>query len=152
MPRLLLDLRKVGPTVGREDEGHAVVAPGPAGSGSSRRSEAGRCSASPGRACRHVLVPALGLDDAHRRQADEEHVVGRPVLGRPLGDRQVAALLRADAVRLGESRVGLPAGRAELLVDEPARRRLVEVERRGGLDGLLDCRFDLCCGACAAWA
>jgi hypothetical protein len=145
-PGLLLDLGEVGSAVGREEERHAVIAPATRGRGPLGHLETGGVALALAELPGHVHIPALGLDDTDRRQADEESVVGRTVLRRPLGDRQVAALLGANSVRPPKGRrVGLPAGRAKLFVDDLARRGLVEIEGCGGLDGLLDSCLDLGC-------
>jgi hypothetical protein len=85
-------------------------------------------------------VLTLGLDDCDGGEAGEEDVVCPAglacLLGGPLGDSEVLPALGAHAGGKSERlRVGLPAGGAQLAVDEHARRLLVELDRVAGLLG-----------------
>ena len=78
----------------------------------------------------HVLVHLLRLDGGDGRQPDEQHVVGRAAR------RSATRRLRgscpsagARPVECGAFGVGLPSGVAELLVDLPAGRGLVQVDQ-----------------------
>lgn len=91
----------------------------------------------------------LRFDHSDNEEARIEHVVGAPrllaVVGGPLGDGEVPPLRRPHAALVGELLgVRLPPGRAELRVDELARRGLVELDRVARLGGaghrLLDLR------------
>ena len=81
----------------------------------------------------HVPAPALGLDDAHARQPDEQGIVGRPGRGRPHGEGPVAPRHGPGPRGLAaRRRVRLPSPCAQPCVDEGARRLLVEVDCLGG--------------------
>ncbi len=85
-----------------------------------------------------VLAAALGLDDAEAGGADEQRVVGGAVLGRPFGDREVAAGNGARACGIAEQgTVGIPLTGAEPGVDQGAGRSLIKVDLLGRLSGQL---------------
>ncbi|MFT3765751.1 MAG: hypothetical protein QM820_09570 [Minicystis sp.] len=137
-----LDLPEIGPAVGGEEEGDAEAA------GPGARGEAGVRGEHEGLAVTVGLVfedggdvgaELLGLDDGDGFEAGEEDVVGAALLGGPLGDRLVLPLLRARAGGVRERRgVGLPAGGAELGVDDAPRVGLAERDGLAGRGGALD--------------
>jgi hypothetical protein len=129
-----LQLAQVRPAVGGEQEGDEVALPR-----SARRFE-GRgdveaAAVALGLLDRSgdVLPGALGLHHRQRRQAAEQDVVRRTVGGGPLGDGQVASFPGTGAEAVAELvAVGVPAGVAQLQVDQLAGLGLVEGHRRGG--------------------
>jgi hypothetical protein len=135
--RLGRELLHVGAAVGDEQEGdtEAVEArrPRAAGQGLVRDElDAARVALGLTESPRHVRDAALGLDHADAAAVDEQRVVDRAAIGRPLGDRDRLARLRARASGVAQhGAVDDPADRAELVVDQDARGRLVELDLVG---------------------
>ena len=135
-----LELLQVRPPVGRKEVGHPVLAPGAARElGAVGRAEGSAIAFGLLDSSGHVLGLLLGLDDRHCSKPHEEHVVRRPSLGGPFGDREILPPLGPAALCVAKRfRVRLPAGSPELLVDEHPGGGLVEVDVGGGCVGLLE--------------
>src|SRR4051812_30606648 len=93
-----LNLLQVGTAVGTENERHLVVTPRPPCEGeiaaclNTSRVSLGLIDGS-----RDVLAPPLSLYYPNKCQPGKESVVGRSAGGRPLGNREIAALRRPTA-------------------------------------------------------
>ena len=141
-------LAQIRPAVGREHKGNAVlglVAP---------MAFVQQCLAAGAKGAavalgllqgaRYIDVLALGLHHGDGAQALKQHIVGRVAFAGPFGNRHMAATLgaRAFAVAQGGG-VGLPAGLAQLRVDDAAGLGLVELHLRGGAGGGLQIAAEL---------
>ena len=92
---------------------------------------------------RNIFARALGLDHADHLQTGKQHVVGATLfpcalmrilrISGPFRDREVLAARWPHTTLVRELlRVRLPARVAQLLIDETARRGLVELDRVAG--------------------
>ncbi len=149
------ELAQVGAAVGGEGEGDPVF-PGPAvvlfrEQGLGGWLEASAVTFGLLEVTGDVGVLALGLGCGERREPDEQAIVGGAALGGPLGDGEVLALLGAGSRGVTDAlRVRDPSCLAQLLVDQLAGLRLVELDGGRGLvcgpDDLVDGARGL--GAC----
>ena len=87
----------------------------------------------------HIDIALLGFNDADRHKPREQHVVGKTPFTRfifsrgPLGNRHIAASLRAGAIGKFELfGIGLPACFAQLGIDKIATLALAQIERARG--------------------
>lgn len=130
-------LAQVGPAVGGEGEGDTVLPTGAVVGGGEQglrgRFEASAVALGLLEVTGNVGVLALGLGRGQRHEPDEQAIVGGAALGGPLGDGKVLALFGAGA--RGETdalRVRDPSRLAQLLVDQLAGLRFIELDGRGG--------------------
>ena len=129
-------MAEVGAAVGGEGEGDAVGIPGSAGAIELAGDDVATVAFGLLEGTGDVDVFAFGFDDGYGVGTDEEDVVGRAAHGGPFGDGEVAAFDGAGAEVVAQSGgVDLPAGLAELFIDELAGGGFVELNGGGGFSG-----------------
>ena len=132
------NLLQIRAPIGRKDEGHQEGAfvcldPRPADSlGAAIEPKSTRVSLRLIDVSRDILVLAFGLNDRDATGPDEQRIVGRAALGRPLRDRQVAPFRGSDAGAIAKRwSIGIPTSRPKMGIDQGARRRLVDIDLGG---------------------
>lgn len=81
---------------------------------------------------------SLGLYGGQGSEPHKQHVISRAAAGRPFGDGQMAVLLGPGPLAVAKLlAVGLPAGLAQLFVDQLAGGGLIQLDRACSFAGRL---------------
>ena len=87
---------------------------------------------------RHVLAASFGLDDPDKDRIDEQCIARWPTHSGPFGNCNVPAFGRTNTSTVSRDLgIRFPLSIPELLVNQVARARLVQIDLRRGLLALL---------------